>query len=63
MYVLIKTKFREWKEKVDQVEDVTMDTIEFTEKKTFIFDPKASAGLTGDETITIAHPLILVFKK
>lgn len=53
---------REWKEKIDQVEDVDMDTLEFTEKKTFIFSPELSAPLTGDEVLTLVHPLLTVRK-
>lgn len=37
-----------------------MDTLEFTEKKTFIFSPELSAPLTGDEEVTIIHPLVAV---
>lgn len=51
---------REWKEKVDQVEDFDADTLEFTEKKTFIFSPELSAPLTGDEELTMIHPLLSV---
>lgn len=53
-------RFREWKEKVDQEQNLDEDTIEFTEKKTFIFNQELSGELTGDEIVTMAHPLILV---
>lgn len=53
-------RHREWKEKVDQETNLDEDTIEFTEKKTFYFNQKLSGELTGDEIVTMAHPLILV---
>lgn len=37
-----------------------MDTLEFTEKKTFIFSPELSSPLTGDEELTMIHPLVAV---
>lgn len=52
--------YREWKEKVDQEQNLDEDTIEFTEKKTFYFNQKLSGALTGDEIVTMAHPLMLV---
>lgn len=51
---------REWKVKEDQEEDVEEDTITFTLKNTFIFNETLSNGLTGNEEITVAHPLLLV---
>lgn len=58
--VLINLSCREWKEKVDQVEDIEMDTLEFTEKKTFYFNAELSSPLTGDEELTMIHPLVAV---
>lgn len=55
--------YREWKLKYDQEEDVEEDTITFTLQNTFIFNKTLSNGLTGNEEITVAHPLILVSKK
>lgn len=51
---------REWKVKVDLVDDDDMDTLEFTERKTFFFSPELSAPLTGDEELTMIHPLVAV---
>lgn len=53
---------REWKLKYDQVDDKEEDTIEFTLQNTFIFNKTLSNGLTGNEEIVVAHPLILVNK-
>lgn len=36
------------------------DTVTFNMKKTFIFRPDLSKGLTGNESITVIHPLIMV---
>lgn len=55
--------FREWREKFDQIDDPELDTLEFTEKKTFIFNQELSGSLTGDEIITLPHALILVYIK
>lgn len=52
----------EWKEKVNQVEDVNADTIEFTEKKTFYFNQELSGTISGNEIITILHPLLMVLR-
>ncbi|KAJ6632868.1 Sensory neuron membrane protein 1 [Pseudolycoriella hygida] len=50
--------FEEWKTKIDQVEDLETDTIEFTAINTFIFNKTLSNGLTGDETVTVIDPLL-----
>lgn len=52
--------FREWKEKVDLVEDTEEDTITFYLKDSFIFRPDLSNGLTGEEIITLPHIFIAV---
>lgn len=50
---------REWKEKFDLVDDDELDTLTYHYKNTFIFRPDLSgAGLTGNEVITMPHPLI-----
>lgn len=36
------------------------DTVEYEMKNTYFFRPELSEGLTGQEVITIPHPLILV---
>nr|XP_029721389.1 sensory neuron membrane protein 1 [Aedes albopictus] len=51
--------FEEWKEKYDTVDNEEDDTLTFTLKNTWIFRPDLSKPLTGDEIITIPHPLIL----
>lgn len=51
---------REWKEKLDVVDDDADDTLEYTPKDTFIFNQEKSGKLTGDEIITIPHPIIVV---
>lgn len=51
---------REWREKIDIVEDLETDTLEFTERKTFIFSSELSAPLTGNEELTLMHPLLTV---
>lgn len=50
---------REWKEKFDLVDDDEEDTLTYHYKNTFIFRPDLSGpGLTGNEIITMPHPLI-----
>lgn len=49
---------REWKEKYDTVDNVEEDTLTFTLRNTWIFRPDLSA-LTGEEIVTIPHPLIM----
>lgn len=51
---------REWKEKIDLIDDVDTDTVEFTERKTFYFSPEQTSPLTGNEEITMLHPLLAV---
>nr|AOT85638.1 sensory neuron membrane protein 1E [Mayetiola destructor] len=51
--------FEEWKEKFDLLDDDTEDTLSYHYKNTFIFRPDLSGpGLTGNEIITMPHPLI-----
>lgn len=42
--------------KHDTVDDEENDTLTYTLKKTWIFKPELSNGLTGDENVTIIHP-------
>lgn len=51
---------REWKTKIDIVEDVEADTLEFTAINTFIYNQTLSNGLTGDEIVTVIDPLLTV---
>lgn len=52
--------YREWKVKYDLVDDDDTDTLEYSYKNTFIYDPtKNGPGLTGDEIITVINPLVM----
>ncbi|XP_055606692.1 sensory neuron membrane protein 1-like [Uranotaenia lowii] len=51
--------FEEWKERFDREDNLEDDTLTFTLRNTFIFRPDKSGSLTGDEMITIPHPIIL----
>lgn len=52
--------YREWKTKVDIIDDNNEDTMEYDYVNTIYFRPDLSApGLTGDEFVVLAHPLIL----
>lgn len=51
---------REFKDKFDIVDDKDADTMEYDYRNTYIYHPeKNGPGLTGDEIVTVAHPLIL----
>lgn len=52
--------YREWKEKLKVIDNVAEDTIEYNPKDTFIFDQEKSGNLTGEELVTVPHPLIVV---
>lgn len=52
--------FREYKDKYDIVDDNEEDTIEYEYRNTYIYRPeKNGPGLTGDEIVTMPHPLLL----
>lgn len=55
-----KRYFREWKEKLEVVDNDAEDTIEYNPKDVFIFDQEKSGKLTGEEVVTVPHPLIVV---
>lgn len=44
------------KTRVDQIDDVDADTLEYTLFNTYYYHPELSDGLTGNEIITTAHP-------
>ncbi|BES93073.1 Sensory neuron membrane protein 1 [Nesidiocoris tenuis] len=50
--------FDEWKEKGRLEDDASEDTVSFNMKATWYFQKSRSEGLTGDEMITIPHPVI-----
>lgn len=60
LFVLFKLRYREWKEKVDTIDNEANDTFTFKMKDTFIFNKEKSYPLTGDELVTIPHPLMVV---
>lgn len=53
-------QFREYKDKIDIVDDKEEDTMEYDYRNTYVYRPEMNGpGLTGDEIVTIPHPLIL----
>ncbi|XP_031623145.1 sensory neuron membrane protein 1-like [Contarinia nasturtii] len=50
--------FHEYLLKHDTIDDEENDTLQFTMRKTWIFKPKLSKGLTGEEIITTVHPVL-----
>lgn len=60
IYFSILCPFREWKIKYDTVDNDADDTLEYNYRNIFIFRQDLSApGLTGNEIITVPHPLIV----
>lgn len=60
IFTVTKYVLREWKSKYDLADDDEDDTLTFKMKKTFIFRPDLSRGLTGNEEITTVNVLIMV---
>lgn len=50
--------FREWKKKFDLERVKENDTLKYHFSNTLIFRPDLSNGLTGNEIITMPHPLM-----
>ncbi|CAK9823842.1 Sensory neuron membrane protein 1 [Anthophora retusa] len=55
--------YDEYKEKVDLVDREEDDSVEYSLKATWYFNPSRSNGLTGDEEIVFPHVLILSMVK
>jgi scavenger receptor class B protein 1 len=51
--------FSEYKTKFNVVDDEVEDTVAYDMKNTFIFRPDLSNKLSGDEIISVPHPLIM----
>lgn len=49
----------EWKERHDIKDDNFRDTVSYDLKNRFIFRPDLSAGLTGNEIVTMPHLIML----
>lgn len=57
-FQLTKMIFREWKDKYDIADIEAEDAVEFNMRNTFILRP--DLGLSGEEIVTMPHPLIQV---
>lgn len=45
---------------MDVIDNDADDTLEYSPKDTFIFNQEKSGKLTGEEIVTIPHPIIVV---
>lgn len=45
---------------MDVIDNEADDTLEYSPKDTFIFNKEKSGKLTGEEIVTIPHPIIVV---
>lgn len=54
---------RQWRSKVNLVDNVDEDTITFQFKSSWYFDKKETEPLTGDEIIVVPHIMLLVSYK
>nr|AXU25116.1 sensory neuron membrane protein 1-1 [Cyrtorhinus lividipennis] len=50
--------FEEWKSKGNFEDDSSDDTVSFNMKAVWYFKPERSEGLTGNEMVTIPHPVL-----
>jgi hypothetical protein len=53
-------QYREFKEKINISDHKEDDTVSFNPRDTWFFNRKESEGLTGDEMLTIPHPILMV---
>nr|QEX08000.1 sensory neuron membrane protein 1b [Sitophilus zeamais] len=51
--------YDEYVEKIDVVDNSAEDSLTYTPYSTFYFNAKKSKGLSGDDTVTIIHPIMV----
>lgn len=52
--------FSAYKEKIDVLENEGEDSLTYTPYETYFFNQERSGSLTGDDYVTVLHPLIVV---